>query len=151
MNSKETEYGIFEKNELLIECTKEQTQRTALLGQIVKISAILGNGNVAVQFLKEEEIWEPEQFYCSQNKILPIDVKLWPFIASITSPQERVKLVKNRELLDKLKRLTKDEVIGFTDTNDVLLGKIRYIGNVTGIGKCYGIELHVTNHQIHIL
>lgn len=147
MTSKESQYGIFAQNELLTECSASQTQRTALLGQIVKISAILGLGNVAVQFLKKEEEWEPEQFYCPQQKILSIDEKLWPFMASVHSPQERVKLARNRDLCEKLKRLGKDQVVGFIDTKNVILGKVRFIGHVNGCGKCYGIELHVNIYQ----
>lgn len=147
MGSKEKEYGVFLKNALLkVKDVRDkgQPQRTALLGQVVIIEE-KSDGNVSVRFLKDSgESWECTQFLCSEDHIVYISEKLWPFIASIVSPQDRLKLAKNKNLCDKLKTITKDMVVGFSDTKDVYLGKVKYIGAVKGMGHCYGIELHVS-------
>lgn len=151
MGSREKEYGVFLKNALLKrKDDKGQTQRTAMLGQVVIIEE-KSDGNVSVRFLKDGNVesWESTQFVCSEDHIVYISEKLWPFIASIASPQDRLKLAKNKNLCDKLKTISKDMVVGFCDAKDVYLGKVKYIGAVKGMGYCYGIELHVSliNHQ----
>lgn len=147
MGSREKEYGVFLNNALLKlrdARDKGQAQRTAMLGQVVIIDE-RSEGNVAVRFLKDDgESWESTQFLCPEDHIVHISEKLWPFIASIVSPQDRLKLAKNKSLCDKLKTISKDMVVGFSDTNDVYLGKVKYIGAVKGMGHCYGIELHVS-------
>lgn len=146
MCSSVKEYGIFRKNALLKlkdGTDRGQNQRTAMLGQVVIIDE-KSEGNVTVRFLKEGDSWESIQFLCPKTDILYISEKLWPFIASIASPQDRLKLANNKNLCDKLKTITKDMVVGFADTKEVYLGKVRYIGAVKGIGHGYGIELHVS-------
>lgn len=147
MGSRENKYGVFLKNTLLKSKDardKNLSQRTALLGYVVIIDEKV-DGNVFVRFLKSDtEQWESTQFLCPEDHIVYISEKLWPFIASITSPQDRLKLAKNKKLCDKLKTITKDMVVGFADTKDVHLGKVKYIGIVKGMGHCYGIELHVS-------
>ncbi|KAJ8931320.1 hypothetical protein NQ314_015782 [Rhamnusium bicolor] len=142
MSSKEMKYGIFVQNVLLKDLSKVQKQRTALLGQIVIIASKLADRNLAVRFLKEGDTWESTHFCCSQDSVVPICEQLWPYIATITSPQERVKLAKNKSLCEKLKKISKDTVVGFIDTTDVHLGTVKYMGTVKGIGSCIGIELH---------
>lgn len=143
MNSKDIKYGILVQNVLLKEIPKGD-QRTALLGQVVLIDGELGKGIIGVRFLTEGNTWEPNRFSCPQENVAVISEKLWPYIASITSPQERVKLVKNKPLCDILKNIGKDMVVGFMDTNDVHLGTVRYMGAVKGMGYCFGIELYVS-------
>lgn len=147
MGSREKNYGVFLKNALLKlkdAKDKKQTQRTARLGQVVIIDDKL-EGIIYVRFLKDSgDSWESTQFLCPEDCIVQISEKLWPFIASIASPQDRLKLAKNKTLCDKLKTISKDMVVGFADIKDVHLGKVRYIGAVKGMGHCYGIELHVS-------
>lgn len=147
MGSREKQYGVFLNNALLKlkdARDKGQNQRTAMLGQVVIIDEKL-EGIAAVRFLKDGgESWESTQFLCSEDHIVQISEKLWSFIASVVSPQDRLKLAKNKSLCDQLKTISKDMIVGFSDTKDVYLGKVRYIGAVKGMGHCYGIELHVS-------
>ncbi|CAG9825331.1 unnamed protein product [Phaedon cochleariae] len=142
MTTREKEHGIFIHNDLIKDFPKGQQQRTALLGQVVIIDAKLGGGNLAVRYLKDTETWESVQFCCSENSIIRISDKLWPYIASITSPQERIKLAKNKELCEKLQHICKDVVVGFDGTDNIYLGSVKYIGLVKGMGYCFGISLH---------
>lgn len=143
MNSTENKYGILVKNVLLKEIPKGD-QRTALLGQIVLIEKQIGDRNIGVRFLTEHNEWEPNRFICCQENVMQISEKIWPYIASITSPQERLKLAKNKPLCDILKNITIGTLVGFMDTSDVYLGTVRYMGAVKGMGYCFGIELHVS-------
>ncbi|XP_057672894.1 ubiquitin carboxyl-terminal hydrolase CYLD isoform X1 [Diorhabda carinulata] len=142
MVSTEREFGIFICNELLKDFSKHPESRTVLLGQIIIIDQKVSDKTLAIRFLKENDTWETTAYSCPEDKIVRISEKLYPYIASITSPQERVKLAKNRELCNKLQRIGKDMVVGFIDTNDILLGTVRFNGVVKGIGHCFGIELH---------
>lgn len=148
MVSKENEYcqyGIFTKNELLCSVGKPQQQNTVLLGQIVRIENILSDGSLVVRLKASESWnWEPDHFICSSTNVVSIHEKLWQYIASIGSPQERVKLAKNTKLCDHLKNITKGMTVGFTDSKDIYLGTVRYIGRVKGMDYSYGIELHVS-------
>lgn len=142
MNSK---YGIFIQNDLMTELKHGQSQRTALLGQIVKIEAKLGGEKYAVRFLKDAETWESTTFVCRHQSIVPIHEKLWQFLFAVTSPQERVKLAKDKERCDKLSNIITDLTVGFKDTDGVVLGQIKFLGVVRGMGHCVGIKLHVSN------
>ncbi|KAJ8973994.1 hypothetical protein NQ317_002390 [Molorchus minor] len=148
MSSKEIKFGIFGHNELLKELSKGQHQRTVLLGQVVMVVGKLSEGKLIVRFLKEGESWETTTFFCNQDSIIPICEKLWPYVSSITSPQARVKLVKNKELCEKLTNISKEMVVGFIDTNDIYLGVIKYMGTVKGMGYCIGVELHVFHYRL---
>ncbi|XP_072377151.1 ubiquitin carboxyl-terminal hydrolase CYLD [Diabrotica undecimpunctata] len=142
MSSREKEYGIFICNDLLKDLPKGLQPRTVLLGQIIIIDGRIGERLLAIRFLKEFDNWETITYSCSEDNIVRISDKLWPFIASVSSPQERVKLAKNRNLCEALQRVCTDMVVGFTDINDIQLGKVKFIGVVKGIGYGYGIELH---------
>ncbi|XP_063922733.1 ubiquitin carboxyl-terminal hydrolase CYLD isoform X3 [Zophobas morio] len=142
MGTKDYKYGIFIQNDLINEMKAGQHQRTALLGQIVKIEAILGSGKMSIRFLKDGETWESTTFCCRQQSIVEVHEKLWQYLYAVTSPQERVKLAKNKERCDKLSNITKDITVGFTDTDGVQLGTTRFLGKVHGVGHCVGIKLH---------
>lgn len=142
MSRKEFKYGIFNKNEV-VHNVNDGSQRTVFSGQVVRISLQVGNKYV-VSMLKENNNWETLSFETPQESITTVNDRIWPFLASVASPRERVKLAKNRKKCDSLATLTKDSVVGFADTNDVYLGTVRYIGEVIGIGMCYGIQLHVS-------
>lgn len=85
-----------------------------------------------------------------KDNVIGIHEKLWPFLAAVSSSIERVKVAKNKDLCKKLLHLSTDMVVGFKDTNAVCLGTIKYIGNVKGIGKCFGITLHVSIFSVFI-
>lgn len=112
MATKDYRCGVFIKNELLNEARQGQSQRTALVGQIVKIESPLTNGNVAVKFLKKGETWESTKFSCQAQSLVLIPEKLWPYLHSISSPQERVKVAKDKARCEKLCNMTKDITVG---------------------------------------
>lgn len=146
MSERTSEYGVIVKNVLLTEVTSKNANnpRTVLLGTIVKIETILGGKNLCVRFLKDGETWESTTFLCSRDDMVFIEEKLWPYLAAVVSPQERTKLAKNKDKCNKLLQVAKDMTVGFADYNDVYLGTVKFIGNVKGMGKCFGIQLHVS-------
>lgn len=58
-----------------------------------------------------------------------------------------MKLAKNREKCEKLLNLSKDMTVAVSLSDDVVLGVIKYIGLVKGIGKCVGVQLHEKRDQ----
>lgn len=141
-------FGVLTENVVVTNLSKNinqnfQNQRSALLGTIVKIESVLGNNNVGVRFLKNLETWESDSFSCPRESIVNVDEQIWSFLAAIVSPLERVKLAKNSKRCEKLMQIKKDMVVGFEDYKDVYLGTVKYIGLVKGIGKCFGLQLHV--------
>ncbi|GJQ86512.1 CYLD [Trypoxylus dichotomus] len=96
----------------------------------------------AVRLLKDGESWDTITYTCSANVLISVDEKLWPFLASVASPQERVKLVRNKGRCQKLLQITEQLVVGVALPADVCLGTVRFVGNVKGLGKCFGIQLH---------
>lgn len=144
MNSK-YEYGIITDNVLANEHNKRDSlnyQKTILLGQIVKIEAVLKSA-YAVRLLKDGENWETVTYVCPGNVLMSVDEKLWPFLAAVVSPQERVKVVRDRPRCQRLLQITEEMVVGVSFPKDVCLGTVKYIGTVKGLGKCFGIQLHV--------
>ncbi|KAL3282859.1 hypothetical protein HHI36_006019 [Cryptolaemus montrouzieri] len=141
--SSDYSYGLFTENCLLTPSkgSNGSNFRTAFVGQIVKINGTQENGRVLVKMLKDAETWESHSFICKKDNLIPIKEKLVFFIAAI-SPQERLKLAKNKEKCEKLSTLTKEMTVAVSFNDDVALGVIKYIGTVKGIGKCIGIQLH---------
>lgn len=142
MSSKDSMYGIFTRNVLLKDNSKNQNPRTVLMGQICIIEAILAYKRFEVRLLKDGETWESQLFITTtDNCVLPICKELWQYIAAISSPQARVKFAKNRNLCDRLKSISKEMVVGYAAT-EVKLGKVKFMGKAKGIGYCVGLELH---------
>lgn len=144
-------YGIIIENTILNDLSSVkndslQNQRTALLGTIVKIESVLGNNYVAVKFLKEGETWDSTLFHCLRDNVVFVDDKVWAFLSAVPSPQDRVKLARNKKRCDKILQLSKEMVVAFSEYKDTPLGTIKYIGNVKGMGKCFGIQLHVSSY-----
>lgn len=148
MNDKSFKYGILIHNAILKDASNSDnlSNRTVLLGQILKIEAELSHNKIAVKVLKEGETWDVGTFYASKDDIIPVAEKFWPFLAAIASPIERVKLAQNKSKCEKLMQITKEMTVGFTDVDNVYLGTVKYIGSVKGMGKCVGILLHVSNY-----
>lgn len=97
-----------------------------------------------MRLLKEGETWESLTFSVPKDHIIPVHEKLWPFLAAVSSSFERVNLAKDSARCEKLKQLSTEMVVGFRNVTGADLGTIKYIGNVKGIGKCFGIQLHVS-------
>lgn len=146
MSHRSFEYGILVQNALVRDLQQNaQSQRTALLGSIVKIEGVLGNRTFAIRFLKDDhETWESEKYCCEQEKVVSVAETFWPHLTAINSPQERVKLAKNPDRCEQLMQISIGSIVGYLHFDEVLLGTVKYIGNVIGRGKCYGIRLHVS-------
>lgn len=147
MNHKAFEYGVLVQNALVKDLKqKPQNQRTALLGTIVKIEGVLGGRMFAVRFLKEDgETWESSKFCCEQGLVVSVSEQFWPLLAAVSSLLERVKLAKNPVLCQQLMEICIDTVVGFLEFGEVVLGTVKFIGNIKSIGKGFGIRLHVSN------
>lgn len=104
-----------------------------------------------MRLLKDGESWESYTFAVQKENVIEIQEKLWPFLAAITSSIERVNLAKNKKKCEKLIHLGIDMTVGFKDKNNIYLGVIKYIGNVKGIGKCFGIMLHVNIYYTNLI
>lgn len=142
MSERNTDYGITIRNTLLNELLSK-TQRTILLGTIFKVETIVGNNNLHVRFLKENETWDSVTFLCSRNDIVFINDKLWHYLAAVTSPKERVKLAQNPKRCMKLMEVNVDMTVGFEDYANIYWGVVKFKGHVKGMGKCFGIQLFV--------
>lgn len=97
-----------------------------------------------MRLLKDGESWESLTFSVPKEHIIGVHEKLWPFLAAVNSCFERVNVAKDKNRCEKLMQLGTEMVVGFKDVNGAYLGTIKYIGHVKGIGKCFGIKLHVS-------
>lgn len=143
--SSKYEYGIITENELLSEhnkCESINNKKTVFLGQIVKVDAIL-KSSYAVRLLKDGENWDTTTYICPAKVLISVDEKLLPFLSAIPSPQEKIKLARDKARYQKLLQISVDMVVGVSLPKDVRLGTVKFIGNVKGIGKSFGIQLHV--------
>lgn len=149
MGTHEGKYGIFVRNDMVGDSSKAQGLRTVLLGHIFMIEGVLKNGLLHIRLLKDKETWESQTFITkTEESVLQIPSKLWQYIASIVSPQERVKFARNKKLCDKLGTVCVDMVVGYSDLNDVKLGRVRYKGQINGLGYGFGLELHVSHYYL---
>lgn len=143
MSERNTNYGITIKNTLLCELQSKTQQRTILLGTIFKVETILGGNNLHVRFLKDGDTWDSVTFLCSRDDIVFISDKVWPYLAAVTSPKEKVKLAQNPKKCKKLMDINTDMTVGFEDHTNTYWGIVKYKGHVKGMGKCFGIQLFV--------
>lgn len=95
--------------------------------------------------MKDSESWESGTFAVERDCVIGIHEKLCPFLAAVTSPMEKVNMAKDKKRCEKLMHLGVEMVVGFKEANVVLLGTIKFIGSVKGVGKCFGIKLHVSD------
>lgn len=138
-------YGVLLKNCILRDVSsKRQEPRTVLLGQVVRVENELKDNRLLVRLLKEGETWDSSTYGCNKTDIVLMHENLWQYIAAVNSPIDRVKLAKNKSKCEKLMQISEGSTIGFCDMDNVYLGQIRFIGNVKGMGKCVGIQLHVS-------
>ncbi|KAF5297689.1 hypothetical protein FQA39_LY12020 [Lamprigera yunnana] len=144
MNKRTYDYGILIENVLVKDLQpKLQSQRTVLLGSILKIDAVIGNKMFVVRFLMDDsESWETNKFSCEQRTVTPVSETVWPYLASVSSPQERVLLAKNPLKCEHLMQISVGAIVGFSDFNCELMGTVKYIGHIKGMGKGFGIKLH---------
>ncbi|ENN80893.1 hypothetical protein YQE_02682, partial [Dendroctonus ponderosae] len=132
-----------ERNDLLKDTVRGESARTVLLGQICIIEGFLKEGVLQVRLLKDGATWDSHTFISdSEQVVIPICDKLWPYIASISSPQERVKFARDKVLCEKLRMVDLGTTVGFIDSTDVKLGTVRYKGNIKGLGYGFGLELN---------
>lgn len=129
---------------------QNSTDRTVLLGQVLRIESELDDKNIAVKLLKQEETWDSGTFCASKENVVPVHDKFWPFLAAITSPMERVKVAQNKDRCKRLMQIAKEMTVGFSDMDKVYLGTVKHIGVVKGMGKCVGIKLHVSTYFVFL-
>lgn len=148
MGARECVYGIFQRNDLLKDAVRGESARTVLLGQICIIEGFLKDGALQVRLLKDGATWDSHTFMCeSEQVVVPICDQLWPYIAAISSPQERVKFARDKVLCEKLRMVELGATVGFMDATDVKLGTVRFKGNIRGLGYGFGLELNVSSWQ----
>lgn len=142
MSERNSEYGITIKNALLREI-RNKSDRTIFLGTIFKVETIVGGQNLCVKFLKDGETWESNVFICPRDHVTFITENLWPYLAAVTSPKERVKLALNPKKCKKIMDVVENTTVSFIDDDKGYIGIVKHKGNVKGMGKCFGIHLHV--------
>ncbi|XP_017774296.1 PREDICTED: ubiquitin carboxyl-terminal hydrolase CYLD isoform X1 [Nicrophorus vespilloides] len=140
MESRQCYYGILLENDLVHEYDKSDRPQSLLLGQIIKIESHLSSQHCLIKVIQKDRILVTN-FVCSIESILYIDEKLWPFLQSVVSPQDRVALAKSKERCQSLMDIKLNSIVGCNLNNEILLGEVKYMGEVKGIGTCYGIQL----------
>lgn len=144
MSSQSSQYGIFIQNYVVKDNTNSQNERSVFLGQMCVIEAVLANSAIQIRLMIDDESLDTQTYtILRDNIVVLVPSKLRSYVASIVSPQERIKLAKNKNLCEKLSQVSINSMVGFTTTSDVKLGKVRYMGPVKAIGFCFGLELHV--------
>lgn len=148
MSRKDNKYAVAKVNILVrgLNNTRLSEQRTALLGTVVKIENILGNGNVAVQFLdKTNTAFEDLSYCCKQSDLTPIAENLWSMLLAIPSPIIRGELAANTSLCDQLSSMQPGTKVEVLHNKTFYMSYIKYIGPVPamGAGSYFGLELLV--------
>ncbi|KAK5641403.1 hypothetical protein RI129_009950 [Pyrocoelia pectoralis] len=146
MSKRTYNYGILTQFVVVIDVVnKPQNERTGLLGSIVKIEGVLGNNTFKIRFLKDDhsENWESNKFCCKQSVIISVKENVWPYLASVRSPQKRIQLAKNPNLCEQLMQIPIDGKVGILYFGVVLVeGVLKFKGYIKGLGKGFGIRLH---------
>lgn len=148
MSRKDNKYAVVQVNILVygMSTAKLKEQRTALLGTVVKVESILGNGNVAIRFLdKNSSSFKDATYCCKQSELVSVAESLWPLLIAIPSPMCRKDVASNIALCDQLISMTKGTKVEVLHNKIFYMGYIHYIGPVQamGPGHFFGMELLV--------
>ena len=94
---------------------------------------------------------------CVEEKLRLLKNQEYYFLIAVVSKNERMRLIDSTNILKEIMNIKKGDLVSVelyinSGTRSGVIGKVHYIGSVTGkIGHYFGIHLEVGNFKIKIL
>lgn len=158
-SSDELKCFVVKKNYMASKVNRREHHQTLRLGTLVYIEYVIKDELVAVRMDNSERLhgsFEEHLWECPLANIVPFNKSLKPFILAISSPTERVEVVQNEDLCQKLIAinvgslvylLPKKSPLGANDlgTQHFKEALVKYRGPVhqMGFGTYFGLEILV--------
>ena len=145
-----TKYYVVIKDTILIrlkgKCSANIGQVTA--GMLVEAIGVENKDALRVQLHSEGEIWFKTEWKCHPIDLLSVSSLIWHLLCSVSSLQERVRLVKNRQLCKNVEDIKPNGKVWYCpDSNDLMTysASVKFIGPVPELGDGYyfGLDLLV--------
>lgn len=157
--SDELKCYVVRKNHMATKVNRREHHQNLRLGTLVSVEHAIKDELVAVRIDNSERLYGPFEEHlweCPMDNIVPFERSLKPFILAISSPSERVEIVLDEDLCQKLFAIDVGSLVyllpkkvssGFNKHGSppVKEAVVKYKGPVhqMGIGIYFGLELLV--------
>lgn len=147
-------YCVVKENSVVKKFAIENDTITVLMGSLVHVNRQVSQNVYVIKILSfgatYDETYEQDQWLCSAERLLPVDEVLWPLLEAVSSPIERVEILKNKYRCQELRSIDVGSLVNVYSREDNKLaapkiGKVKYKGPVAkkGHGTYFGVELLV--------
>lgn len=95
------------------------------------------------------KIWCGTEWRCHKYDLIPVSQKIWQYLLTVQSPQERIRIANDEALCERIKNISVNDKVWYcSDSSNRRVKEIalvRYIGPVKqlGLGHYFGLELLV--------
>ncbi|XP_050466126.1 ubiquitin carboxyl-terminal hydrolase CYLD isoform X2 [Cataglyphis hispanica] len=93
------------------------------------------------------KIWCGTEWRCHKYDLIPVSQKIWQYLLTVQSPQERIRIANDEALCERIKNISVNDKVWYcSDSSNRRVKEIalvRYIGPVKqlGLGHYFGLEL----------
>lgn len=150
-------YCVVAENTVVQKCDSNSNQDriTLFMGSLVHVNQKISDKVYYVKVVSYEgslydESHEKHQWICPADRLLPIDEVVWPLLEAVSSPQERVKILRDKTLCNELCSIKVGSLVHVYCTGGNKLSApetavVKYKGPVAkkGPGTYFGVEILV--------
>lgn len=147
-------YCVVKENSVVKKYGIDNDSVTILMGSLVHVNKKISSSFYVIKILSfgatYDETYEHDQWLCSVERLLPVDEVLWPLLEAVSSPIERVDILKNKYRCKELRSIDVGSLVNVYSREDNKLaapkiGQVHYKGPVAkkGHGTYFGVELLV--------
>ncbi|XP_072743812.1 ubiquitin carboxyl-terminal hydrolase CYLD isoform X2 [Anoplolepis gracilipes] len=93
------------------------------------------------------KIWCGTEWRCHKYDLIPVSQKIWQYLLTVQSPQERVRIANDEALCERIRNISVNDKVWYCFDSPNRRAKeialVRYIGSVKqlGLGHYFGLEL----------
>lgn len=150
-------YFILSENTVVRNCDRLNGKETLTLmkGSLVHVNSKISDEIYTIKVLScmgstYDETYEKDTWLCIADRLLPVNEVLWPLLEAISSPFDRVRILKDKALRHELCSIEVGSLVQVYCTGGNKLSApgaavVRYKGPIAkkGHGTYFGVELLV--------
>lgn len=93
------------------------------------------------------KIWCGTEWRCHKYDLIPVSHKIWQYLLTVQSPQERIRIANDEALCERLRNISVNDRVWYCSDSSNRRAReialVRYIGPVKqlGLGHYFGLEL----------
>lgn len=146
------QYYVANNNAILVRIfgTCDVNISTLLRGMLVEALENLEENTLRVRVTDTNGCmtWCGTEWRCHKYDLIPVSQKTWQYLLAVSSPEQRVRLAKDKALCEQIKDITVNDRVWYcadSDNRTKEIAFVKYIGPVTqlGSGDYFGLDLLV--------